>query len=104
MRTKFSDLIRNDNGKTSGSGFVGVLAGTVCTLVILAGAILAFMHSPDAITIIDKALMGLTLSAALLGLRKMSKSNNTFATTDEKDKEVKQENKSDNKDLNDNNI
>ena len=51
MRTKFSDLIRNDNGKTSGSGFVGVLAGTVCTLVILAGAILAFMHSPDAITI-----------------------------------------------------
>jgi hypothetical protein len=91
MRNHFSDYTRNDNGKLSGSGLLGVISGLASTIVLVAAAVLAFLHSPDAAAIMDKSILALTISAALLGVRKLSKSNNSFPSEEAKDNEVKKE-------------
>lgn len=73
MKVRFSDFLRNTNGKFSGSGLIGVLAGLASILVFISGAVAAYLQVPEAIDIMDKALMGLTVSSVLLGVRKFSK-------------------------------
>ena len=66
----FAELTSNDNGKTSGSGFVGVLVGTVGALAFLLGVIdkMFISHTMD---IISQASMYTGIGATLLGVRKV---------------------------------
>ena len=78
---KFSEIFNNSNGKTSGSGFVGVVGSLFC-MFIIAFIIIAIFSirnsiSPNIVTVINafqSALLGIFtlagLYAALLGLRK----------------------------------
>ena len=77
----FSEVFNNTNGKTSGSGFVGVIGSLFCMAIIAFIVIAIFVIrksvSPNIVTVINalqSALLGIFtlagLYAALLGLRK----------------------------------
>jgi hypothetical protein len=78
MKTRFNEFYKNTNGKYSGSGFIGFYAGIAAILVFIAGCIASFLHVPDALEIMEKALYMITISAALLGVRKLSKTDKDF--------------------------
>jgi len=70
---RFSETFNNSNtGKTSGSGFIGVIMGLVATLGFLTVLVGWWIGKPEAIEIFDKVLQLGLLSAALLGVRKFS--------------------------------
>ena len=68
-RFSFSQLCANDNGKTSGSGFSGVLAITVGVLCFMMGVIdkMFISHTTDIMT---NAAWLVTAGSTLLGVRK----------------------------------
>lgn len=68
---KFSELFSNSDGKTSGSGFVGILFGIATTLCFIASAIGIFFKL-DIMELVDASLQLGLLSGALLGLRKVA--------------------------------
>ena len=71
------ELITNHNGKQSGSGFIGVLMG-ILTIASFSVAMLGWwLGKPDILDIFDKILQLGLLSAALLGIRKVSGSLGT---------------------------
>lgn len=75
---RFTELFKNTNGKYSGSGFIGILSGIVSIIVLIVGVIEFILKTPESLILIDKGLMGLTIAAALLGIRKISKSDAEF--------------------------
>lgn len=72
-RISFGEATSNDNGKTSGSGLIGVLAGIIGVLVFAATSACLYFHV-DGVTmeLIDKAIALIGISALLLGVRKVS--------------------------------
>lgn len=71
-RFRFSETFNNANGKTSGSGFVGVIMGLTTTIafcVVLAGW---WIGKPEVLEIFEKVLQLGMLSAGLMGVRKIS--------------------------------
>jgi len=69
---RFSETFNNSDGKTSGSGFIGVIFGltaAICFIIIMAGW---WLGKPDVLEVFDRALQLGLLSAALLGVRKVS--------------------------------
>jgi len=68
----FTELFLNESGKTSGSGFIGVLSGVVATIAFVGVMVGWWMGKSDVIEIFDKVLQLGLLSAALLGVRKFS--------------------------------
>lgn len=69
---RFAETFNNKDGKTSGSGFIGVLFGMTTVLCFVAGAIGMFLKVPDVMELVDASLQLGLLSGALLGLRKAS--------------------------------
>jgi len=71
---RFSETFNNANGKTSGSGFIGVIFGIVASLSFLILAIaFAFGFGGDSLVeIINHALSLGGISAMLLGARKVA--------------------------------
>jgi hypothetical protein len=69
---RFSETFNNSSGKTSGSGFIGVIMGMVATAGFLAVLVGWWMGKPESLEVFDKALQLGLLSAALLGVRKFS--------------------------------
>ena len=70
---RFSEVFSNsDTGKTSGSGFIGVIMGLVSILGFIASLIGWWLGKPETLEIFDKSLQIGLLSAALLGVRKFS--------------------------------
>jgi len=70
---RFSETFNNSNtGKTSGSGFIGVIMGLMATLGFLTVLVGWWLGKPEAVEVFDKALQLGLLSAALLGVRKFS--------------------------------
>lgn len=71
----FSELVTNTtSGKTSASGFVGVIlciAGIICFVFEVGGH---FFGVQEVSTILDKITIVIGLGAALLGVRKVSSS------------------------------
>lgn len=67
---RFSETFNNKDGKTSGSGFVGVLFGMTTALCFVAGAIGLFFKIEGVMDLVDASLQLGLLSGALLGLRK----------------------------------
>jgi hypothetical protein len=69
---RFSETFNNSNGKTSGSGFIGVITGILTTVAFSVAMVGWWVGKPDILDIFDKILQLGLLSAALLGVRKIS--------------------------------
>jgi hypothetical protein len=67
---RFSETFNNSDGKTSGSGFIGVLFGMTTALCFIAGGLGLFFGKEGMVELIDASLQLGLLSGALLGLRK----------------------------------
>ena len=70
--SKFSwaELFSNNDGKTSGSAFVGIIICVTGTLCFFLGCI-DKMFVGKSIDIINQSIMFVTIGATLLGLRKV---------------------------------
>jgi hypothetical protein len=68
---RFSETFNNSDGKTSGSGFIGVITGLVGAFLLFAGVFAFFFKYPDSILFLSTGLKVVGLSAGLLGLRKV---------------------------------
>ena len=68
---RFSETFNNSSGKTSGSGFIGVIMGLASTLGFVAGLI-GFFFGMEEMQIVLKSSMDFGfIAAALMGVRKM---------------------------------
>lgn len=68
----FHETFMNTNGKTSGSGFIGVILGLVAAASFLAAIVGYFLEIPDTLSIMNKILEISLISASLLGVRKIA--------------------------------
>lgn len=70
--SKFSwkELFNNSDGKTSGSGFAGVILIAVCIISILNSNILIWVNPTDAINFLGQIVTIIVAASALLGVRK----------------------------------
>lgn len=85
----FSETFNNSDGKTSGSGFVGVIMGLTATAAFIAGIVGWYLGNSLVIEYFDKVLQLGGLSALLMGVRKAvsifnknSNGNGTSTTSD----------------------
>ena len=80
----FAELFSNDNGKTSGSAFCGVIICLIGSLCFLLGCIdkVFIGHTIDIIT---QSITFVLIGATLMGVRKIIKTNNTNGTEDNQD-------------------
>jgi len=73
---RFTETFNNSDGKTSGSGFIGVILGLIAatTWVVIPFLMIAFdiVDSSTAIEIMKQTINLVWASAALLGARKVS--------------------------------
>lgn len=69
---RFSETFNNSDGKTSGSGFVGVIMGLLAVLAFIPGIIGWFIGLDLAMEYFEKVLQLGGLSAILMGVRKVS--------------------------------
>ena len=67
---KFSEVFNNKDGKTSGSGFIGVLMGLVGCLAFIAGIVGYFLQIPDTIPFMQQTIFFIGSATILLGVRK----------------------------------
>jgi len=68
----FKELTMNSNGKQSGSGFIGLIMGLVASVSAVAIVIGWWIGISNAIEMMEKVIQLGLLSAALLGVRKLS--------------------------------
>ena len=69
---RFSETFNNSDGKTSGSGFVGVIMGLIATLSFIAVVVGWYFGLDDVMEMAEKVLKLGGLSAILMGVRKVS--------------------------------
>jgi len=68
---KFSETFNNRDGKTSGSGFIGVILGLIGGFVILAGVFAYFFHYAEVLEFMSVGIKTVAISAGLMGTRKI---------------------------------
>lgn len=68
----FSETFNNASGKSSGSGFIGVLLGIVAGIGILACIVGYFFKLPNTIELLGEILKLVAAVTILLGVRKLS--------------------------------
>ena len=85
-RFSFAQMTSNNDGKTSGSGTMGVLICTVGSMTFLLGCIDKMFYTHD-VDILSQTIVFTSIGAALLGLRKYRATNETasFSVGDEND-------------------
>lgn len=69
---RFSETFNNSNGKTSGSGFVGVIMGLTATLSFISGVVGWYLELDQVMEFFEQVLKLGGLSALLMGVRKVS--------------------------------
>ena len=74
----FQEIFSNDNGKSSGSGFAGVVICTIGAICFLMGVVdkMFLSHTPD---VMNSTIGFVTLGAGLLGVRKFMNNKNPTA-------------------------
>lgn len=82
----FGQMTSNTDGKTSGSGTMGVLICTVGTLCFFIGCLDKVFINKD-VDIITQSIVFVTIGASLLGLRKFKNSNEKTSLEVEKEDE-----------------
>ncbi len=88
QKFSFAEMTSNDNGKTSGSGFLGLFAGVAGVIGFLYGMLDYSFWSKDGL-IMSQSIIVITIGAGLLGWRKAkekTKAENTIVS------EIKEEN------------
>jgi hypothetical protein len=68
----FRETFMNSDGKTSGSGFVGVMLSLVAGAAFIAIIVGWFLKMPNCLEMMSKTLELLITSSALLGVRKIA--------------------------------
>ena len=71
----FSEVFNNDNGKTSGSAFIGVLMGMVGCLGFIAAIVGYFMKLTETIPFMQQTIFFIGAATVLLGARKFAVKN-----------------------------
>ena len=89
----WSELFSNENGKSSGSGFIGIIGSLFCMGVVVIGIIIYIItlfvspKQPEIIQVISNTVMAVIglagLYAGLLGLRKWKSNKVVDNSTDE---------------------
>jgi len=67
----FSETFNNKDGKTSGSGFIGVILGITAVAMVAAGTFGFFFEIPNTLEYLGVALKIIAASTILLGVRKV---------------------------------
>lgn len=81
---RFSETFTNTNGKTSGSGFIGVMLGVIAGASFIAAMVGYFLEIPNTIEVMEQMLKLIAASTILLGVRKVApKMGNGKTHTDE---------------------
>lgn len=83
----FAQMTSNEDGKTSGSGTMGVMICTIGTLCFLIGCVDKVFINKD-VDVITQSIVFVTIGASLLGLRKFKASNEKTSFEVEKKDEV----------------
>jgi len=68
----FSETFTNTTGKTSGSGFIGVILGLIAGGSIIATMVGYFLQIPNTIEVMGELLKLVAAATLLLGVRKVS--------------------------------
>lgn len=68
----FRETFTNTNGKTSGSGFIGVILGIVAALSFVAAMVGYFLELPNTVEVMGEMLKLVAASTVLLGVRKIT--------------------------------
>lgn len=71
----FSELFNNSDGKTSGSGFIGVIMGLVGCLGFIAACVGFFLKLADTIPFMQQTIFFIGAATVLLGARKFAVKN-----------------------------
>lgn len=70
-KISIAEMISNtETGKTSGSGFIGVLCGVIGNLFFMVSSVMFLVGRESAIDIVDHSVWIIGISAVLLGARK----------------------------------
>ena len=75
----FSETFNNKDGKTSGSGFAGIMLIFIGGASFIASMVGYFLQLPNTIEVMGKIIIILSLAAALLGLRKFVGSKDSIS-------------------------
>lgn len=67
----FSETFNNSSGKTSGSGFIGVILGLTAVAMLIAGSFGYFFEIPDTLEYLGVGLKVVAAATILLGVRKV---------------------------------
>ena len=92
----FSETFSNSNGKSSGSGFAGVMLFMIGGVSFLAAMVGYFMQIPNTLEVMGKIVIILSLSAALLGVRKFMGTPTSVTTGESTDNDDNHDNNHDN--------
>jgi len=68
----FSETFNNASGKTSGSGFIGVILGITSVVGIASGIVGYFLQIPNTLPFMEIILKLVAAVTILLGIRKLS--------------------------------
>ncbi len=71
-RFSISETFNNKDGKTSGSGFIGVILGLTTAAGFLTGIVGWWLEKPEALDLISKIIQLGVIASSLLGVRKIS--------------------------------
>jgi len=76
----WAELFSNDNGKTSGTAFCGIVVCLIGAICFLLGCVdkMWISHSTDIIT---QSIVFVGIGVTLMGVRKVVSSNDTSSTT-----------------------
>lgn len=74
---RFKELVTNTNGKTSGSGFLGMIMGLVGCLAFIAAIVGYFLNLPETIPFMQQTTIFIGAATVLLGVRKYAGNKNS---------------------------
>jgi hypothetical protein len=89
----FAEVFNNENGKTSGSAFIGIYLGLIAGMSFLGAMVAYFMKQPNVLEVMGKILTLVAFACALLGVRKYveAKSITNMIADGDKDDDDKHE-------------
>ena len=68
----FSETFNNKDGKTSGSGFIGVILGLIAGASFVAAMVGYFFQIPNTLEVMGEILKIVAAATILMGIRKVS--------------------------------
>jgi hypothetical protein len=92
-RFVFYETFTNTNGKSSGSGFIGVIIGLIAAISFIAAMTGYFFKLPNTVEVMGEILKLVAASALLLGVRKVAGKIGNGTNYDDENEDEDDENK-----------